>query len=188
MRWLITSHLIRTYTVCTATFPICSSEVKDLLMGWCLNYHIYPKNSDRQAWANNADPDMTMYTTAIHLAPFYAPAYSKNCGRALSVTPVRPVRTSVPICVPAITPKPYGIYLWNFTGACMTLRRCVVKKEDNSCLFDFWIICPWLSSIYYSPAAMFFFMHHDGLNWILKEDHQRKISAKLYWNRSSGFW
>ena len=27
--------------------------------------------------------------------PFYAPAYSKNSGRALSVTPVRPVRPSV---------------------------------------------------------------------------------------------
>ena len=50
--------------------------------------------------------------------------------------------------VRAITPKPYGIYLWNFTGACMTLRRCVMKKEGNSCLFGFWIICPWLSSIY----------------------------------------
>ena len=45
------------------------------------------------------------------------------------------------------TPKPYGIYLWNFTGVCMTLRRCVMKKEDNSCLFGFLIICPWLSSV-----------------------------------------
>ena len=41
----------------------------------------------------------------------YAPAYSKNSGRALSVTPVRPLRTSVPIHVRAITPKPYGIFL-----------------------------------------------------------------------------
>ena len=32
---------------------------------------------------NGKDPD------------FYAPAYSKNSGRALSVTPVRPVRLSV---------------------------------------------------------------------------------------------
>ena len=51
----------------------------------------------------------------------YAPAYSKNSGRALSVTPVRPVRPSVRTSVRpsvrpshfrvrAITPKPYGIY------------------------------------------------------------------------------
>ena len=30
---------------------------------------------------------------------FYAPAYSKNSGRALSVTPVRPVRPSVRLSV-----------------------------------------------------------------------------------------
>ena len=42
----------------------------------------------------------------------YAPAYSKNSGRALSVTPIRPSRTPVPIRVRVITPKPYGIYLW----------------------------------------------------------------------------
>ena len=47
----------------------------------------------------------------------------------------------------AITPKPYGIYLWKFTDACMTLRRCVMNMEDNSCLFGLWIICPWLNSI-----------------------------------------
>ena len=43
---------------------------------------------------------------------------------------------------------------------------------------------------FYSPTPQrpCFFMHHDGLNWILKEGHQRKISAKLYWNWSSGFW
>ena len=80
---------------------------------------------------------------------FYAHACSKNSGRALRVTPVSPSRAyvPVPIRVRAITTKPYGIYLWNFTGACMTLRRCVMKKEDNSCLFGFWIICRWLSSI-----------------------------------------
>ena len=49
--------------------------------------------------------------------PFDAPAYSKNSGRALSVTPVRPVRPSVRLSVRtshfrirAVTPKPYGIY------------------------------------------------------------------------------
>ena len=60
-------------------------------------YHIYPENSET----------LTLY----HI---YAPAYSKNSGRALSVTPVRPVRTyvrtSFPIRVRAITPKLYGIY------------------------------------------------------------------------------
>ena len=131
---------------------------------------------------------------------FYAPAYSKNSGRALSVTPVRHVRLSVPLSCPshnsktlwnifmklhrcihhnktmcheqgrqllhfwflnyfpltkfhivnrvrAITPKPYGIYSWNFTSACITLIRCVMNKEDNSCIFGLWIISPWLGSI-----------------------------------------
>ena len=91
------------------------------------------------------------YFRRAHPLFYYAPSYSKNSGRALSVTPVRPIRPficmSVPIRVWAITPKQYEIYLWNFTGACMALRRCVVNKEDNSCLFGFWIICPWLSSI-----------------------------------------
>ena len=31
-----------------------------------------------------------------------------------------------------------------------------------------------------------FFTNLDDLNWILKEGHQRNISAKLYWNWSSG--
>ena len=38
------------------------------------------------------------------------------------------------------------------------------------------------------PSGHVFFKHHDGLNWILKEGHQRNKSAKLYWNQSSGFW
>ena len=33
--------------------------------------------------------------------------------------------------VRAITPKPYGIYSWNFTGAYITIRRCVMNKEDD---------------------------------------------------------
>ena len=41
-----------------------------------------------------------------------------------------------------ITPKPYGIYSWNFTSACIILIRCVMNKEDNSCIFGFWIISP----------------------------------------------
>ena len=39
--------------------------------------------------------------------------------------------------VQAITPKPYGIYLWKFTDACMTLRWCVMNMEDNSLLIWF---------------------------------------------------
>ena len=35
----------------------------------------------------------------------------------------------------AITPKPYGIYSWKFTGAYITIRRCVMNKEDNSGIF-----------------------------------------------------
>ena len=31
--------------------------------------------------------------------------------KGIKCYPVRPIRTSVPICVWAITPKPYGIYL-----------------------------------------------------------------------------
>ena len=31
-----------------------------------------------------------------------------------------------------------------------------------------------------------FFTNLDDLNWILKEGHQRNISAKLYWNWSGG--
>ena len=31
----------------------------------------------------------------------------------------------------AITPKPYGIYLWKFTDVCMTLRRCVMKWKTT---------------------------------------------------------
>ena len=123
------------------------------------------------------------------------------CWRALSITLVHPVRTSVlPNSCRAITPKLYGIYLWNFTGAswhsddvswtrkttlvCLVfelhvsaldlvpyskpcpvhnsltvwnifikLYRCLhdietmCHEQDNSCLFGFWIICPWLSSI-----------------------------------------
>ena len=97
--------------------------------------------------------------TIVTQTYIYAPAYSKNSGWALSITPVRPVRLSVcpsvclsvrlsvPLHVRAKTPKPYGIYSWTFTGAYITLRRCVMNKEDNSCIFGFWIISAWLSSI-----------------------------------------
>ena len=38
---------------------------------------------------------------------------------------------------PTNQPKPYGIYSRNFTSACITLRRCVRNKEDNSCILVF---------------------------------------------------
>ena len=37
---------------------------------WNVNfnrYHIYPKNSDREAWANSADPDQTPQNAASDL-------------------------------------------------------------------------------------------------------------------------
>ena len=56
------------------------------------------------------------------ITPKLCPANSKNSRRALSITPVRPVRPSVgpsvhpyvPLCVQAITPKPNGIYSGNY--------------------------------------------------------------------------
>ena len=55
-----------------------------------------------------------------------------------SRTSVRPsVRPYVPLRVRAITPKPYGIYSGNFMSACIALIRCVMNKEDNSCIFGF---------------------------------------------------
>ena len=84
--------------------------------------------------------------THLETGLFYAPAYSKNSGRALSVTPVRPSVHMSHFRVRAITPKPYGIYSWNFTGAYITIRRCVMNKEDNSRVFGFWIISPSLNS------------------------------------------
>ena len=39
----------------------------------------------------------------FQIIDFYAPAYSKNSGRAFSVTPVRPVRMSVsPSALPSV--------------------------------------------------------------------------------------
>ena len=57
---------------------------------------------------------------------FYAPAYSKNSGRALSVTPVRPVRLSVRpsvrTYVPLSCPGHNSQTLWNIF---MKLHRCI---------------------------------------------------------------
>ena len=61
---------------------------------------------------------LSKFHHGFQIIDFYAPAYSKNSGRAFSVTPVRPVRLSVrlavcpyvPLRVRAITSKPYGIY------------------------------------------------------------------------------
>ena len=56
----------------------------------------------------------------------YAPAYSKNSGRALSVTPVRPVRLSVHPSVrpyvPLSCPGHNSKTLWNIF---MKIHRCI---------------------------------------------------------------
>ena len=76
---------------------------------------IYHKNKARVIYSLTTDGQQMICWATHHLLArvYYAPAYSKNSGRALSVTPVRPVRPSVRTShfrVRAITPKPYGIY------------------------------------------------------------------------------
>ena len=63
---------------------------------------------------------------------FYAPAYSKNSGRALSVTPVRPVRPSVRPYVPLSCPGHNSKTLWNIF---MKLHRCI--HETSECYYFF---------------------------------------------------
>ena len=46
------------------------------------------------------------------------------------------------INVQAITSKPFGIYLWNFTNGCIILRWCVTSKKGDSGYFGFWIMFP----------------------------------------------
>ena len=80
----------------------------------------------------------------------YAPAYSKNSGRALSVTPVRPVRLSVRLSVrPSV--RPYVLLscpghnsktLWNIF---MKLHRCIhhnktMCHEQGRQLLHFWFL------------------------------------------------
>ena len=147
---LRSAYVITVKMNCQSIFPIHKLSTMICIVtyfwSWTTHWHILIMSS--MSIYLGREHYKSAYSS--HYLHIYAPAYSKNSGRALSVTPVRPVRTSVrtpvPIRVRAITPKPYGIYLWNFTGACMTLWRCVMNKEDNSCFFGFLIICPWLSS------------------------------------------
>ena len=73
---------------------------------------------------------------------FYAPAYSKNSGRALSVTPVRPVRPSVRPYVPLSCPGHNSKTLWNIF---MKLHRCIhhnktMCHEQGRQLLHFWFL------------------------------------------------
>ena len=127
---LLSSGLLTTWLRCYATWPII---VDGKYISGSIDTYWYKPN----------------FTWIINAFWFIIPPFIRRIAEGHLVLPlsVCSVRTSVQIRVRAITPKPYGIYLWNFTGACMTLRRCVMNKEDNSCLFGFWINCPWLSSI-----------------------------------------
>ena len=159
LNWSITCWLI-----CILKDNPCSGLSSPLWHMWWKNLIIEIKTN----WENNDFSRVLWSISRIATHNWtmqifcYAPAYSKNSGRALSVTPVRPVRPYVhlsvrpsvrlSVCtshfrVRAIAPKPYGIYSWNFTGAYITIRRCVMNKEDNSCIFVFLIISPWLNSI-----------------------------------------
>ena len=110
------------------TETMCHEQGRQLLHFWFLNYfpltRFYIVNRFRA------------------ITPKLCPAYSKNTRRALSITPVRPVRLSVrpsvrpyvPLRVRAITPKPYGIYSGNFMSACIPLIRCVCPSvRPTSC-------------------------------------------------------
>ena len=77
---------------------------------------------------------------------FYAPAYSKNSGRALSVTPVRPVRLSVRPSVrpyvPLSCPGHNSKTSWNIF---MKLHRCIhhnkmMCHEQGRQLLHFWFL------------------------------------------------
>ena len=76
----------------------------------------------------------------------YAPAYSKNSGRALSVTPVRPVRPSVRPSVRTYValscPGHNSKTLWNIF---MKLHRCIhhnktMCHEQGRQLSHFWFL------------------------------------------------
>ena len=76
----------------------------------------------------------------------YAPAYSKNSGRALSVTPVRPLPPSVCLSirpyVPLSCPGHNSKTLWNIF---MKLHRCIHHKktmchEQGRQLSHFWFL------------------------------------------------
>ena len=61
------------------------------------------------------------------------------------------------------------------------LHTIYVSAKFSALRFFVYILKP-------CPLAVMLLTHHEGLNWIFIEGHQRNISAKLYWNRSSSFW
>ena len=70
---------------------------------------------------------------------FYAPAYSKNSGWALSITPVRPVHPSVR---PTSCPGHNSQTIWNIF---MKLHRCIhhietMCHEQGRQLLHFWFL------------------------------------------------
>ena len=76
----------------------------------------------------------------------YIPAYSKNSGRALSVTPVSPLRPSVRLSVhpyvPLSCPGHNSKTLWNIF---MKLHRCIhhnktMCHEQGRQLLHFWFL------------------------------------------------
>ena len=93
-----------------------------------------------------ADVFSTIQSTPSVIIGFYAPAYSKNSGRALSVTPVRPVRPSVRPSVrpyvPLSCPGHNSKTLWNIF---MKLHRCIhhnktMCHEQGRQLSHFWFL------------------------------------------------
>ena len=96
--------------------------------------------------------DTVWHTVLVSVPPplpqkfFYAHAYSKNSGRALSVTPVRPVRPSVRPSVrpyvPLSCPGHNSKTLWNIF---MKLHRCIhhnktMCHEQGRQLLHFWFL------------------------------------------------
>ena len=117
-------------TICThappTTHPLLHPPIK------------YTQNSTKYAQRTK----VKLNGTFIQLPYFYAPAYSKNSGRALSVTPVRPVRPSVRPYVPLSCPGHNSKTLWNIF---MKLHRCIhhnktMCHEQGRQLSHFWFL------------------------------------------------
>ena len=85
------------------------------------------KSISRQWMANKVDSGLFGFQAiTIYPCPFV-----QACVRAY---------VHVTKLCPAITPKRYGIYSWNFTDDFIILRRCAANNEENSDYFDFGII------------------------------------------------
>ena len=74
---------------------------------------------------------------------------------------------------------------WWFYIAHLSKQLCKLTFEVSAKFTALWFLYKFNSLL---PSGHVFFMHHDGLKWILKEGHQTNNSAKLHWNWSSGFW